>query len=86
MHTEGSTPRSAAVLRELCAAAASTFGSRLLARAEGNLVTFRAFVITAREMVAAYPEQTATYLAVLVALDMQMRAEQACGDARPSAN
>ena len=37
-------------------------------------------------LVAAYPEQTATYLAVLVALDMQMRAEQACGDARPSAN
>jgi hypothetical protein len=47
------------------------FGSRLLHRGTGGVITFREFVDVARELVAQRPEQTAVYLAALVALDMQ---------------
>ena len=79
--------RAETALRRLCALPASTFGERLLARAAGRVITFREFITVAREMVRAQPDETATWLAALVALDM--KSELAAGPKAqppPSAN
>lgn len=63
---------SRAALRRLSAPHALAFGSRLLDRdrcAEGT-IAFREFLDVARELVTKVPEQSAVYLAALVALDM----------------
>ena len=65
-------PRTA--LRRLSTPHAIAFGSRLLERgkraARPGQITFREFLGVARELVTQKPEQTAVYLAALVALDM----------------
>ena len=62
--------RTAAALRSLCQRPASIFGQRVLARAQGELVSFRDFVRVARDMIKLEPDATAAWLAALVALDM----------------
>ena len=57
-------------LRRLTTPHALNFGSRLLHRGGGGVITFREFVTVARELVKQMPEQSAVYLAALVALDM----------------
>ena len=57
-------------LRRLTTPHSLNFGSRLLRRGTGGVITFREFVAVAREFVAQMPDQTAIYLAALVALDM----------------
>ncbi|HEX6810757.1 MAG TPA: hypothetical protein VF384_03955 [Planctomycetota bacterium] len=57
-------------LRRLTAPHALNFGSRLLRRGGGGIITFREFVAVAREFINQMPEQSAVYLAALVALDM----------------
>ncbi|MGC6487293.1 MAG: hypothetical protein ACON4Z_06590 [Planctomycetota bacterium] len=65
-----SSPRARASLRRLTAPHAITFSARLLQRSEQGVLTFRAFVQTARELVRDDPDRCATYLAALVALEM----------------
>lgn len=57
-------------LRRLTTPHALHFGSRLLRRGSKDVITFREFVAVARELVTQNPEQSAVYLAALVALDM----------------
>lgn len=57
-------------LRRLTTPHALHFGSRLLRAGNGDVITFREFVDVARELVAQWPDQSAVYLAALVALDM----------------
>lgn len=74
-------------LRRLATPHALHFGSRLLHRGDGGVITFREFVAVARELVLQRPEQTAIYLAALVALDMQADTEGALPEPRePSRN
>ncbi|MBX3462841.1 MAG: hypothetical protein KF830_06695 [Planctomycetes bacterium] len=73
-------------LRRLAVPHALHFGSRLLHRGHDGVITFREFVAVARELVAQRPEQTAVYLAALVALDMHAEPEPAPAPRLPSAN
>ena len=57
-------------LRRLLMPHALDFGTRLLHRGSGGIITFREFVAVAREFLDERPEQGAIYLAALVALDM----------------
>ena len=57
-------------LRRLTTPHALNFGSRLLRRGSGGVITFREFVVVAREFMTQMPDQSAVYLAALVALDM----------------
>jgi len=57
-------------LRRLTAPHALAFGCRLLDRGPEGSITFREFVSVAQELIALRPEQSAIYLAGLVALDM----------------
>lgn len=63
-----------ASLRHLCVPHAIDFGHRLLHKGGGGVLTFREFVAVARDVVAERPEETALYLAALVALDMEAEA------------
>ena len=71
MLTGPNLARADAALRQLCTPSAAAFGVRLLDRAVDNVVTFGDFVATARDLIRADPDQSATWLAALVALDMQ---------------
>jgi hypothetical protein len=57
-------------LRRLLTPHALDFGARLLRSGNGGTIRFREFVAVARELVRERPEQSALYLATLVALDM----------------
>ena len=57
-------------LRRLTTPHALHFGSRLLRCGSNEVITFREFVAVARELVTQWPEQSAVYLAALVAMDM----------------
>jgi hypothetical protein len=57
-------------LRRLATPHAIDFGARLLQRGSGGSISFREFLAVARAYVAERPEQSAIYLAALVALDM----------------
>ena len=59
-----------ASLRRLTTPHALAFGTRLLSRGTDGTITFREFLAVARELVTRRPEQSAVYLAALVALDM----------------
>ena len=59
-----------AALRRLTTPLALAFGTRLLNRGTDGTITFREFLAVARELVTLRPEQSAVYLAALVALDM----------------
>jgi hypothetical protein len=63
-------------LQRLCAPHARMFGERLLAVSQNGTVTFQQFLEVARELVATLPDQTATWLAALVALEMRREQEQ----------
>lgn len=73
------------MLHRLCAPPARLFGERLLARAEDGSVTFQQFLEVARELVRTLPDQTAVWLAALVALDMRRDESEACRH-HPSSN
>lgn len=74
-------------LRRLALPHALDFGARLLSRGEGGIIGFREFVAVARAFVAERPEDSAVYLATLVALDMnRVEDELAQPDRTPSAN
>ena len=68
--------RAEPALRELCAAPASTFGKRLLARSNGGPITFHEFIALAREMIRSEPDAMATWLAALVALEVRSQDNQ----------
>ena len=70
MTSSPSSPRTRRSLRRLASPHALDFSSRLLHRGTGGMLTFREFVDAAREFVREAPEQSAIYLAALVALDM----------------
>ncbi|MCA8948599.1 MAG: hypothetical protein KDE27_03810 [Planctomycetes bacterium] len=80
------------LLRRLSAPHAIAFGSRLLERGQSdsagpNTITFREFLNVARELVTLMPEQSAIYLAALVALDMSAEDSVLFGRGEePSAN
>jgi hypothetical protein len=57
-------------LRRLVTPHALDFGTRLLHRGSGGVISFREFLAVARDFVRERPDQTAVYLAALVALDM----------------
>lgn len=57
-------------LRRLSAPHALCFGNTLLERGCNGSISFGAFVDVARDWVAERPEESALYLAALVALDM----------------
>ena len=73
-------------LRRLATPHALAFGSRLLHRGNGGVLTFREFLAVARELVTQLPDQTAIYLAVLVALDMGSDDDQRSQPPTPSVN
>lgn len=83
-----STERSAqtiAILRSLCQKPALEFGRIVLTRTRGELISFRDFVSTAREMSQQHPELTAQWLAALIALEIT-RNDQDERRADPSRN
>lgn len=57
-------------LRRLSAPHALHFGNELLARSNDGTIAFGTFLDIAREWVAHLPDETAFYLASLIALDM----------------
>ncbi|MCA8964352.1 MAG: hypothetical protein H6838_14310 [Planctomycetes bacterium] len=57
-------------LRRLSAPHALCFGNTLLERGNNGSISFGEFVDVARHWVAELPDQSALYLAALVALDM----------------
>jgi hypothetical protein len=73
-------------LRRLATPHALAFGTRLLQHGDGGVIRFREFLAVARDFVRERPEQTAVYLAALVALDMGSADEPDPGPAEPSPN
>ena len=57
-------------LRRLATPHAIDFGARLLHKGTAGVISFREFIAVAREYVSERPDQSAVYLAALVALDM----------------
>lgn len=59
-----------ASLRRLATPHAIDFGARLLRKGSGGIISFREFLAVARSFVAEQPDESAVYLATLVALDI----------------
>lgn len=57
-------------LRRLSAPHALQFGNALLKHAHGGTISFSSFIDVARDWVAHMPDESAFYLASLIALDM----------------
>jgi hypothetical protein len=72
-------------LRRLATPHAIDFGTRLLHRGSGGQIPFREFLAVARDFVNERPDQSAVYLAALVALDMA-GSDETVRPAPPSAN
>jgi hypothetical protein len=70
MHQPAQSPHARETLRHLTSTQALDFCSRLLSRSDNGVLTFREFHATAREMIHECPDDTALFLAALVALDM----------------
>lgn len=70
------TPAARDSLRRLATPHAIDFGARLLHRGTGGTISFREFLAVAREYVSERPDQTAVYLAALVALDMNAQDDE----------
>ena len=70
-------------LRRLATPHAIDFGQRLLHRGKSGSITFREFLAVAREYMAERPQQSAFYLAALVALDMGSPDEEPPRRAQP---
>ena len=64
------TPQARQTLRHLTSSQALDFCGRLLSRSKEVILTFREFYDTAIEVVLEQPEDTAMFLAALIALDM----------------
>lgn len=75
-----------ASLRRLTTPHAIAFGTRLLSRGHHATITFRDFLAVARDLVAQSPDQSAIYLAALVALDMGSDEHVLAERAPPSPN
>ena len=73
-------------LRRLATPHAIDFGTRLLHRGTGGPIPFREFLAVARDFVTERPDQSAVYLAALVALDMANSEDVVRLPAPPSAN
>jgi hypothetical protein len=73
-------------LRRLATPHAIDFGTRLLHRGSGGTIPFREFLAVARAFVSERPDQTAVYLAALVALDMANADEPPARETFASAN
>jgi hypothetical protein len=73
-------------LRRLATPHALAFGTRLLHKGNNGVITFREFVAVARELMNQLPDQTAVYLAALVALDMGNDEEPQPRPHQPSLN
>ena len=83
MTLSATSPRARASLRRLTAPHAIDFSARLLQRNTDGILTFRAFVHTARELVREQPDRCATYLAALIALEMGAPDEETPRDRPP---
>ena len=83
-HVPSATARES--LRRLTMPHALHFGSRLLRRRSDGVPPFRELVDLARHLTAQQPEQTAVYLAALVALDMQTENDDRSLPRVPSTN
>jgi hypothetical protein len=70
MNTTTSPQQLRTALRRLTVPHALAFGNRLLRSGDHSTITFREFIDAARDLIAQLPEQSAVYLAALVALDM----------------
>lgn len=70
MHRPTQQPDVRLSLRRLSAPHALCFGNTLLEHGSNGSISFGTFVDVAREWVAERPDQSAFYLAALVALDM----------------
>lgn len=70
MTVPASSPVARHSLRLLSCPHALEFGSRLLSRDHDGVLTFREFLDVARDLVREQPDESAFYLATLVALDM----------------
>lgn len=70
MTLPASSPHARHSLRLLACPHALEFGSRLLSCEHDGLLTFHEFLTVARDLVREQPDDTAFYLATLVALDM----------------
>jgi hypothetical protein len=81
-----SKPAARDSLRRLATPHAIDFGTRLLHRGSGGTIPFREFLAVARDFVSERPDQSAVYLAALVALDMAGSEEAVHLPASPSAN
>ena len=66
-------PNAHQALRQLTSTHALDFCSRLLRQNTNGVFTFREFVKTAREMIHEYPGDMATFLAALIAIDMNVQ-------------
>lgn len=74
-------------LRRLATPHAIDFGTRLLHRGTGGTIPFREFLAVARDYVSQRPDQSAVYLAALVALDMANAEDDTPhGPAQPCSN
>ena len=78
MSSSASSPAARRSLRRLTCPHALDFSTRLLERGANGVLTFREFVDVARAVGREQPDESAGYLAGLVALDM--------GSPQPSRN
>lgn len=60
-------------LRQLTSTHALDFCSRLLSQSNNGVFTFREFVKTTHDMIRENPGEMATFLAALVAIDMDIQ-------------
>ena len=70
MSSTAHSPHARQTLRHLTSSQALDFCGRLLSRSKNGMLTFREFYDTALEVVHEQPDDTALFLAALVALDM----------------
>jgi hypothetical protein len=85
---EETMTRTFSPLRQLCSMHSVAFGNLLLERAKAGSIPFHMFVEVAEDLIASAPQQTAVYLAALVALDMRSQTgpEMRPGTVVPSPN
>jgi hypothetical protein len=70
MSPSAPSPHARETLRHLTSSQALDFCARLLSRSKNGILTFREFYATAVELIREQPQDTAVFLAALVALDM----------------
>ena len=83
MHPHVPRSRARDSLRRLQTPLALDFGTRLLRACKGGSICFREFVAVARAFMRERPEQSAIYLATLVALELHAQADEAPHELSP---